>query len=477
MQKQPNILHISKKAFISVVFILFGLMVIATILTLIIPAGAYLRDDAGLVIPNSFGFLPNQSFMIWRLFTAPIEVFGSSDAINIIMIGLFLVILGGTFALMDKTGAIHVIIKRLILKFKDNRFMLLRVVVLFFMAFGAFFGIFEESLAVLPILILLSLSLGWDTMLGLGMSLLAAGFGFASAVTNPFSIGIASSLAEVSLLSGILYRLLIFIVMYGLLQYVLVSYAKKIEASPQSSYTYEADLKKTKTFDLEMNLPFSNEQTIFKSFTLLFIVLFLGIISTGLLELMFGLSIPAIPLMALIFLIGGLSAGYVVSKDLKFTLKTFGSGLLSVLPAVLLIILAVSVKFIITEGNIMDTILYYLSESLKDRSPYMAILFIYGLVLVIQFFIGSASAKAFLIMPLLIPLVSLIGLTKEIAILAFVFGDGYTNVIFPTNAVLLIGLSMASVKYSTWIKFTIKLQAITLVLTILFLWLAIFIGY
>ena len=477
MEQQSNLLHISKKAFLSVVLILFALMLIATILTYIIPAGAYLRDAEGLVVPNSFTFITSQTFPFWRLFTAPFEVLVSDDALNVIMIGLFLVILGGTFTLMDKTGAIHVIIKRLILKFKDNRFMLLRVVILFFMSFGAFFGIFEESLAVLPILILLSLSLGWDTMVGLGMSLLAAGFGFASAITNPFSIGIASSLAGVSLLSGIFYRMIIFIVMYALLQFFLVSYAKKIEKSPQLSYSFDADQLKVKAFDLNMKLPYPNEDVIFKSFVLLFVFLFLGILSTGLMELFFDLSIPAIPVMALIFLVGGLISGYTVSKDIKFTLKTFGSGFLSVLPAILLIMMAVSVKFIITEGQIMDTILYYLSNALSNRSSYVAVLFIYGLVLVIQFFIGSASAKAFLIMPLLIPLVTLIGLSREVAILAFVFGDGYTNVIFPTNAILLIGLSMASVKYSTWIKFTLKLQIITFILTIMFLFIAIYIGY
>jgi uncharacterized ion transporter superfamily protein YfcC len=478
MKEQPNLLHISKKAFISVVIILFGLIILSGILTYIIPAGSYERDLEGVVIPNTFTYFSEQrGFPIYRLFTAPFEVLFSVDALNVIVIGLFLIILGGTFAIMDKTGGIHVLIKRLIIRFKDNKYMLLRLVVLLFMAFGAFFGIFEESLALLPILILLSLSLGWDTMIGLGMSLLAAGFGFASAVTNPFSIGIASSLAGISILNGALYRLLIFIIMYGVLQYFLVRYAKKIENDPKKSLTYDIDQTKVKDFDLNQALPFQNEVLIFKAFVILFIVLFVGIVGAGLAELFLSLSIPAIPLMALIFLLGGLISGYIVTKNMKFTLKTFASGMLSVAPAFILILLAVSVKFIITEANIMDTILYYLATALDGQSPIVAILFIYLLVLVIQFFVGSASAKAFLIMPLLLPLVALIGISKELAILAFVFGDGYTNVIFPTNGVLLIGLSIASVSYTQWIKFTLKLQLFTLLLTILFLMIAVWIGY
>ena len=158
MTEQPNVLHISKKAFLSVVYILLGLIVIAGIMTLFIPSGAYLRDIDGNVIPNSFAWLDNVNYPIWRWFTAPFEVLWGPDALNIIVIGLFLIILGGTFAVMDKTGGIIIVIKKLIERFKDNKYLLLRMVTLIFMMFGAFFGIFEESMALLPILIILSLS-------------------------------------------------------------------------------------------------------------------------------------------------------------------------------------------------------------------------------------------------------------------------------------------------------------------------------
>ncbi|TVP84975.1 MAG: YfcC family protein [Acholeplasmataceae bacterium] len=477
MENQANLLHISKKAFISVVLILLGLMVVAGILTHIIPAGTYVRDADGMVIDGTYQVLPDGGHPVWRWLTAPVEVLWSADAVNVIVIGLFLIILGGTFTLMDKTGGIHVLIKRLIKRFKHNKYMLLRVVILFFMAFGAFFGIFEESIALLPILILLSLSLGWDTMTGLGMCLLAAGFGFATAVTNPFSVGIASNLAGISILSGAWYRIIIFIIMYGVLQFFLVRYAKKVEAHPETSLTYDSDREKVRDFNPDQALPYDNEALIFRAYVILFVVLFGGILGAGLAELVFGSSIPAIPLMAVIFLIGGLTAGYVVSRDIRFTFKTFASGMLSVAPAFILIVLAVSVKHIITEGGIMDTILFNLANALSGQSPYIGILFIYGLVLFIQFFVGSASAKAFLIMPLLIPLVALVGISKELAILAFVFGDGYTNVIFPTNGVLLIGLSIASVSYGKWFRFTFKLQVFTLLLTAVLLMLGILIGY
>jgi uncharacterized ion transporter superfamily protein YfcC len=147
------------------------------------------------------------------------------------------------------------------------------------------------------------------------------------------------------------------------------------------------------------------------------------------------------------------------------------------LPAALLIILATSVKHIITEGNIMDSILYNLVTFFENQPVIVSVLGIYFMILFIQFFIGSASAKAVLIMPILVPLVALIGISKNLAILSFIFGDGYTNVIFPTNGVLLIGLSIANVSYGKWFKWTYKLQLITLLLTLIFLVFAYYIGY
>lgn len=477
MNDQKQLLSISKKAFLNVIYILLVLILSAGILSLFISPGEFLRDSNGMVISGTFTFIDDVIYPFWRWFTAPFEVLVGPDALSVIMIGLFLIILGGTFGLMHQTGGIKVIINRLIYRFRNNKYTLLRMIILIFMIFGAFFGIFEESIALLPILIILSLSMGWDTMTGMGMCLLAAGFGFATAITNPFSIGIASDLANTNILNGVFYRLIVFIIMYGVLQFFLVAYAKKIEKNPEKSLTYDEDLKKKQELKEEVDFKVNDENKIFNTYVILFIILLIGIVTTGLLELIFSLSIPAIPVMAAIFLIGGLISGYLVTKNMKYTLKTYLQGMLGVAPAFLLILLAVSVKHIISNAQIMDTILYYLSNMLEGSSPIVAILFIYLFVLIIQFFIGSASAKAFLIMPIILPLVSLIGISSELAILAFIFGDGYTNVIFPTNGVLLIGLSIASVSYSKWFKFTYKLQLATLLLTVVFLIIGIWIGY
>ncbi|XMB71623.1 Na+/H+ antiporter NhaC family protein [Mycoplasmatota bacterium WC30] len=477
MNENKNLINISKKSFFSVLIILASLMIVAFILTYVIPQGEYLKDIDGNIIPDSFAFLTGENLPIWKLFTAPIEIFGSSDGLTVIMICLFLFVLGGFFTVMEKTNGIAVIIKKLIIRFKDRKYVLIRLIVLIFMMFGAFFGVFEESVALLPIMILLSLSLGFDTLLALGMTLLAAGFGFASAITNPFSVGIASEIAGINILSGAVFRLGVFLIMYYVVSTFLVMYAKKIEKDPKKSLTYESDLQKARDFDLNSTIKVENENKIFKVYTLIFIILIVVIVGASLLQLIFDISIPTIVLMAATFLLGGIISGYLVTKNIKFVLKTFLKGILSVLPAALLIILATSVKHIISEGQIMDSILHYLEIFFVGKSAIVGVIGIYIIILFIQFFIGSASAKAFLIMPILIPLVTLIGISKELAILAFIFGDGYTNVIFPTNGVLLIGLSIANVSYGKWFKWTYKLQILTLLLTILLLVVAFYIGY
>ena len=478
MDEKPNLINIGKKSFLSVVIILFVLMIAAGIMTRTIPAGEYLRDAEDQIIPGSFAFLTEDvAFPIWKWFLAPFLVVGSSDALMIIMIAVFLLILGGTFTIMDKTGGIKVMIKKLINRYQNKKYTLLRLVILVFMVFGAFFGIFEESVALLPIMIMLSLSLGFDTMVGISICLLAAGFGFASALTNPFSVGIASTIAGVSILSGFLYRLGVFGLMYLLLSWFVVRYAKKIEKDPSKSLTFEEDQAKVKNFDLREEIKYQNENLIFKSYLLMFLSVLLIIVLLSVLELVDVLSISAIPFIALAFLIGGLVSGSLITGKFTTALKMFLKGVLSVLPAVLMILMAASVKYIISEGKVIDSILYYLANILTGQGAIVGILLIYALVLVLQFFIGSASAKAYLIMPLLVPLVSLIGISSELSILAFVFGDGYTNVIFPTNAVLLIGLSIASVSYAKWFRFTWALQGITLLLTVLLLIGAYYIGY
>jgi uncharacterized ion transporter superfamily protein YfcC len=174
------------------------------------------------------------------------------------------------------------------------------------------------------------------------------------------------------------------------------------------------------------------------------------------------------PLVALLFLAGGLGAGLLAGRG-RGVFPAFARGMLGILPGVILIMMAMSVKFIISQGGIMDTVLYYAAAAISRTSAAGAALLTYAVVLVLNFFIGSATAKAFLVMPLITPLADLVGITRQVAVLAFAFGDGFSNVLYPTNPILLIALGLTVVSYPKWFRWVIGLQLAVLALTVLLL--------
>ena len=180
--------------------------------------------------------------------------------------------------------------------------------------------------------------------------------------------------------------------------------------------------------------------------------------------------------MAILFLAGGLGAAK-ASRYGGSIGKDFLAGVGGIAPSAVLILMAMSVKLIITNGKIMDTILYYASDSISSMGTYGAAIFIFGLVLLMNFFIGSGSAKAFLLMPIIAPLSDLVGVTRQVAVQAFCFGDGFTNMLYPTNPLLMITLGVTVVSYAKWFKWTIPLQLLILAVNVLLLIAAVAIGY
>ena len=473
-------IQISKKSFFSSLSILFILMMAAGILTHIVPAGAFekvLVEGKETIVPGTFTFAGEGGYPIWRWFTAPIEVLWSSDAVTVISIILFIFIIGGTFCLLDKSGMLKYIMNGLVKRFGDSKYTLMAVLVLFFMLFGSVFGIFEELVALVPIVILLSYALGWDSLTGLGMSALSAGFGFAAATLNPFTLGVAQELAGIPAFSGLPFRLAVFVICYLILYFFLRSYGKKVENKPEVSLVYEEDKRQREIYSRFDGIEsLENEQYLGKT-----VKIFATAMSLVISFIVLGFFIPTLsavsmPVMAILFLIGGLIAAH-ASHYGGNILKDFIAGIGGIAPSALLILMAMSVKLIISNGGIMDTILYYASEKVAQMGPYGAILMIFALVLGLNFFVGSGSAKAFLLIPIIAPLADLIGLSGQVAVQAFCFGDGFTNMLYPTNPLLMITLGVTVVSYPKWFKYTIKLQLLMLVINIAILLLAVAIGY
>jgi len=465
--------QISAKAFIQSLIILFVLMLAAGILTQITPAGRYARTvEAGreIIDPQSFQSVARPDYPIWRWFTAPVEVLWGPDGVTIITIIVFLLMVGSSFAVLDKSGILKAVIARIVRAFGGRKYLLLLVITLFFMLLGAFFGIFEEVVPLVPLMIGLSYLLGWDSFVGLGMSILATNMGFSAAITNPFTIGVAQKIAGLPLFSGAWLRIPIFVAIYAVLAFFLVGYARRVEQAPETSSVFKEDrVERAKYQNLDLGVTAGVGSRLGKAigWFLVFLVLILLVLVGG--PLVPALSQFSLPLVGLLFLLGGIGAGLMSGAGGGATWKTVREGMSGIAPGIPLILMAASVKHIVAQGGIMDTILHSASLSFSQANPFLATLMVYGLALFIEFFIGSGSAKAFLMMPILLPLADLVGVTRQVTVTAYCFGDGFSNLAYPTNPVLLISLGLTVVSYPRWIKWTAKLWLGVLLVTVVFL--------
>lgn len=466
-QKRENKgLNISARSFITALLILFALMLLTYILTLVLPGGEYKRiaDSAGnMVIDTQAGYTPVEGglpFYKWLL--SPFLVLTAEGSGTIIAVIAFLLVIGGIFNSLDRCGLMLYMLKRVVRRFGHARYMLMAVVVLFFMAMGSFIGSFEEVIPLVPIVVSLAVGLGWDALIGVGMSLLAAGCGFSAGVCNPFTVGIAQELAGLPMFSGIWLRVVSFLVVYILLLFFLRSHAKKIE-QPFSGDLAEEDFCPSASMDRAL-------------------ALFGGLLGLGILLVLSSSFITALQdytmvIVAAMFLAAGLASTLAAGMSPGKLGSSFFNGLVSVLPAVLMILMASSIKYTLTEGKILDTILYYAVAAAGTLPRWVVILFLYLVVLVMNFFIPSGSAKAFLLMPLILPVAQIFELSPQLCVMAYAFGDGFSNVLYPTNPVLLISLGLAGVSYGSWFKWTWKFQAVILICTSLLLLFGLAVGY
>lgn len=473
-QKQQAYSNISARSFITVVAILLVVLVFCGSLSYFVPQGEFARDESGNILPGTYVAGEIQGIAIWRIATAPVRVFASDDGITIIMISIFLLVMSGVFNLLDKTGGIQAFIVQIMRKLRDRGSTVVCVMVLIFMLFGSLFGMFEELVTLLPLIIVFMLSMKLDTMTGLGACLMAACFGFSAAITNPFSVGTAAQLAGIHTSAGAWLRIVFFVVVYLVVCGFLLRYVKKLQRDPRISPTYESDQKRRESMVLHTEDASGQQDKTFRVYAAFFGIQGVLLVAIACIREISGL---AIPILAASFLISGLVAGRIVSGSLKKTLSYFLSGAVAMLPAVAMIALASSVKLVMDESNIIDTVMNGVLQLLEGKGKFVTILLIYGLILFLQIFIGSASAKIFLVMPIVLPITEALGISPTLVILTYCMADGFTDVILPTNPVLLIGLSMANVSYGTWLKWTWKIQLLLFVISILVLLFGVWIGY
>ena len=387
--------QVGVKSFLTAIIVIFIMMILTYGLTFVIPGG----------------YIP-----FWKWILSPVLVLFAEDSGSLIMIIALLIGLGGIFNCLDKLGVLRFLLDKITQKFGKNKRSLLLMITLFFMLIGSVAGTYEECAPLVPVVVALALRLGWDALTGLGMSILAAGCGFAAGVCNPFTVGVAQELAGLPMFSGMGFRIVNFCIIYVFLIAFLFLHIRKIEKSAGNSLDFQEVQKE------------EGEE-------------------------------------------------YDKDHSLKNILRLVKDGVVSVLPGVLLILMANSIRFTLMEANILDTILQSAIGMAQTLPRWGVILFIYALVLLMNFFIPSGSAKAFLLMPLIVPTAQAFDISAQLCILAFAFGDGFSNVFYPTNPVLLISLGLAGVGYGKWFQWSVKFQFVNVLLTSGLLLFGLWIGY
>ncbi len=470
-------IKISKKTIIGISALLIGIMIFAGILTQVVPTGVYDVDESGAIINGTYHEISREEvgYSFWRVFVAPIEafIFATGDALTGVAIILVIVLIGGTFLILDKSGILKYIMSTIVKKFSGKKYQLLAVMILACMSISSFAGILEESVTLVPLAVAICLSLGWDSFVGLGVSLISVAFGYSAATFNPFNIGITQSMAELPAFSGILFRLLVFALVYTVLAGFLISYAKKIEKDPTKSLCYDSDrelkgrlLDEAETEKALQNPMMPKATKTFAGFMLAVLIITIVCLIANILieDQTISDIVGYLPLvsMAILFTAGGLKAGKISGIEGKALRHTFLVGTKTILPVAPMIIFIISVTYILKSGKIIDTILYHVYNLLEGMSPAASKVIIFFVICIFEFFIGSGTAKAFLLMPILLPLVDMGGIGRQNLIVAFCLSDGLCNVLFPTNGLLIIALGMINVSYLKYIKMSWKLFAMEL---------------
>lgn len=459
-------LNINTRSFLTAIFVIFVLMVLTYGLTLVIPGGAYVRTtdiNGNTVIDTTVPFQQVQGGIpFWKWILSPILVLGAEGNGTLLAVIAFLLVIGGIFNSLDKCGVMKYMLDRIVYLFGNARYQLLAVITFFFMALGAFIGSFEECVPLVPIVVALTVRLGFDALTGLGISILAASCGFASGVCNPFTVGVAQNVVGLPMFSGLWLRALSFGLIYLLLTGFIIFHAKKVER-PLDKSVSDSAFRINKKMDRAL-ICFS-------------CILGVGIVLVLCSSVVTVLQDYNMIIVAVMFLVAGIVATLVSGMPAKALGKTFLDGLISIFPAVLMILMASSIKYILVEANILDTILHSMVTTASTLPEWIVILFIYFVVLIMNFFIATGSAKAIMLMPLIAPIAQIFEIPVQLCIMAYAFGDGFSNAFYPTNPVLLISLGLADVSYGKWVKWTWKFQALNLILTSLLLLFGLAVGY
>lgn len=511
--------------------IVFVIVVVCAAMTWIIPGGEFERKlvevngiERNIVIPNSFQNIDSTP-QTWQIFTAFFKGFERTS--NIIV---FILMIGGAFWIVNYTNTINIAISnflkviekvqknKIINKIGVNNIVIIMIMTMFSM-FGAIFGMSEETIAFIVIFVPLAISMGYDSIVGLLISYVAAHTGFAGAILNPFTIGIAQGLAGVPTFSGIEYRIICWVILTTIAIVFTILYARKVHKNPQKSIMFEADKfwreQKEKKGDIVQETESKTKAKVV--FAIIAIIMCVVSIKFPLTEISIGeskYSLPFFPIFTPIFILMGIRAlrknihnfiivilattiimlvigvlgyqwyikeiaalffamgivvGLVFNLSLDNTMRLFIEGCKDIMTAAIIVGMAGGIIIILEDGKIIDTLLFAVSQAMTNTGKETSIAAMYMIQNMLNIIIPSGSAKAALTIPMMVEFSDIVGISRQLTIMAFQFGDGFTNMITPTSGVLIACLGVGRVPYEKWVKFILPFILILFVVGFLLL--------
>ncbi|HAK40749.1 MAG TPA: putative basic amino acid antiporter YfcC [Synergistaceae bacterium] len=428
--------------------ILFIIIVLATIGTYFIPAGVYerVKDAAtGRTIVDVASY--------HNVEQTPVSFFGMFKAIPQGMIRaasivFFVFIMGGSFTMMQATGAIDAGIARVITRFKDRDKLVIPVIMFLFSILGFTIGAAEEVIPFVPIAIALSRGFGYDDIVGVAMVSTGAAVGFSGGMLNPFTVGVAQGIAELPLYSGLAFRSVVYVILYVVAVWYVLRYAAKVKADPTQSVLYgvERDAIATSAHD-EMPVMTGRHKM-----ALLAMVVGIGFMIYGVMEQ--GWYINEI---SALFILLGIVVAAIGGLDANDMAKSFVQGCRAIAFGALVVGIARVILVVLEQGQIMDAIIHGLASAVGMLPTQITAVGMFVVQSIINFFIPSGSGQAATVMPIMSPLADVLGITRQTAVLAFQYGDAFSNQIIPTSGALLGILGLANVPYDRWLKYNWKL--------------------
>lgn len=437
--------------------LLLLIVALAAILTYVIPAGEFDRE----VIKKQNVVVDGSYHEVKQTPAKPIDVFRSvpQGLIEGAEIIFYIFIVGGAFGIIHRTDAITTGVNALMNRIGKQGKWLIPITMIIFSILGFSIGLSEETIIFVPIGIALATALGYDAMVGASMIALGAGIGFLGGMINPFTVGIAQKIAEVKLFSGWGFRTAVYILVLFSGIYYVMHYAKKVKTDPSKSLLSDIDVDSRSTMSEDvLNTKFNSFR---KRHAVILLLLTLTIVINvfGIFKYDWFLS-----QMSANFLLMGILAGIIGGLGWNGTFDALLEGMKDILFGAIIVGFAKAIVVVLTSGKIIDTIVFYMTDFIDHLPTAFSVIAMFITQLILNFFIPSGSGQAMTTMPIMVPISDLLHINRQVAVLAFQYGDAISNNIIPTSASLMGLLAVAGIPYTRWLKFVWKISLVWVVI-------------